>query len=228
MSRNIAILLLIAFLCSLLASVVLYFSVQRLNAMEAGLAISEETINFIILSSSEEDLLSSVERVVSQVEIVSNQARNWVYLSATLSILAGLFGIVALLAGQRNFVIQRDEHQRDVEIKREQAFKEGFRHAAKLLITKSKIASNALKWLDQYSPSKQDDSNAEKIISQFINNLQRLYQISPIEKIGRTVRFSPTKHRTHERISTGEEAIVIEPGWQIGNQEIYQPIVKKK
>lgn len=74
---------------------------------------------------------------------------------------------------------------------------------------------------------KENAADAFSILQQLYSSIQKVVDITPLEKYGKKVAFDSKRHTTYDRLAPGEKATIVEVGWKCGNRIIKKALVKK-
>lgn len=164
--------------------------------------------------------LNIVLESISEVRVLT-------FLNIFLVVILTLAGFVAAYFLIRQLNEEKRERRSEARHIQKQAYQNGLTEAFKGLVTKTDVLSNLVIWLAQYENGWATIDDAAKLQKQFFEYLASVHNLEPIGEVGKVTTFTPTEQKTHDRVSTGDKVIIVEPGWRLAGQSIEQPVVSK-
>jgi len=145
-----------------------------------------------------------------------------------------LLGLISPISGLAMFLVAKGKFKRQSENLRYEIVKaqergrvEKLRSIAKGLVADKDVLSELTRWLHDYNKgsSEADIDASARIHSRMLARLVRQIRLRPIKEIGEVVRFDPEFYTTYASLKMGEEAVVKELGWRVGDNTIKKPVV---
>jgi hypothetical protein len=146
-------------------------------------------------------------------------------------LLLGLMSIISnlgmFLIAKDKFKSQSEKHRYELVKAEERGRVEKLRSIAKGLVADKDVLSELTQWLHDYKEgsSAADIDASARIHSRMLARLVRQIRLRPINEIGDVVRFDPEFHTTYASLKMGEESVVKEFGWRVGDNTIKKPVV---
>jgi hypothetical protein len=96
------------------------------------------------------------------------------------------------------------------------------------MIADGDVLAEVCTWLDEYEHGQARIDDSARLHARTLDRFSRGTRLTRIGQVGSTARFDPLGHRTSDRLRPGEDVVLIEPGWRIGDDILKLPVVRRQ